>query len=148
MDMRLEVVVIPVSDVDRAKRFYTRQAGFRLDADLPVDDAYRVVQVTPPGSECSIIFGTGLTPAEPGSFQGLHLIVRDIERATRELEERGVQVGAPFREGGGVFHRFATDQRVPGLHPDRASYGTFASFEDPDGNAWFLQEITQRAPGR
>ncbi|MEV4254736.1 VOC family protein [Spirillospora sp. NPDC049652] len=148
MDMKLEVVVVPVSDVDRAKRFYTRDAGFRLDADLPVDDGYRVVQVTPPGSECSIIFGTGLTPAAPGTFQGLHLAVADIEQAIKELEERGVQVSGPFQDASGVFHQAGTERRVPGVHPDRASYGTFASFEDPDGNAWFLQEITQRAPGR
>lgn len=148
MDMKLEVVVVPVSDVDRAKRFYTKQAGFRLDADFPVNDGYRVVQVTPPGSECAIIFGEGVTPAAPGTFQGLHLVVRDIEQAIRELEEGGVRVDGPFREASGVFHRAGSEGRVAGLHPDRASYGTFASFEDPDGNAWFLQEITQRAPGR
>lgn len=148
MDLKLEVVIVPVSDVDRAKHFYTEQLGFRLDADFPVEDGYRVVQVTPPGSECSIIFGTGLTPAPPGTYQGLHLIVTDIEAARTELGARGVEVSGPFRDATGVFHHPGSAARVPGLHPERLSYGSFASFEDPDGNQWFLQEITHRAPGR
>ncbi|MEV6098419.1 VOC family protein [Nocardia sp. NPDC051981] len=148
MDMKLEVVVLPVADVDRAKAFYTERLGFRLDADFPVDDGYRVVQVTPPGSECSVIFGTGVTAAEPGSLRGLHLIVTDIEKAVVELTERGIAVDGPFRDATGVFHHAGTEGRVPGADPQRRSYGSFAAFTDPDGNDWFLQEITQRAPGR
>lgn len=148
MDLKLEVVVVPVSDVDRAKDFYTEQLGFRLDADFPVEDGYRIVQATPPGSECSIIFGDGMTPTAPGTYQGLHLIVTDIEAARAELSARGVEVSEPFRDATGAFHRAGAAKRVPGLHPERLSYGSFASFEDPDGNQWFLQEISQRAPGR
>ncbi|NUP46678.1 MAG: glyoxalase [Catenulispora sp.] len=148
MDLKLEVVVIPVSDTDKAKAFYTEQMGFRLDADFPVDDSYRVVQVTPPGSECSIIFGEGLSSAAPGTYQGLLLVVTDIVAAREELIGRGVAVSEPFRDVSGVFHRPGSGERKAGLHPERASYGSFASFEDPDGNQWFLQEITQRAPGR
>ncbi|WP_227981839.1 VOC family protein [Nocardia spumae] len=148
MDMKLEVVVLPVADVDRAKAFYTDELGFRLDADFPVDDGYRVVQVTPPGSECSIIFGTGLTEAAPGSLHGLHLIVTDIEEAVAALTGHGVVVEGPFRDATGVFHHAGAESRVPGADPRRRSYGSFAAFTDPDGNAWFLQEVTQRAPGR
>ncbi|MBU3868175.1 VOC family protein [Streptomyces sp. 4503] len=148
MDLKLEVVVIPVSDVDKAKDFYVDQLGFRLDADFPVNDGYRVVQVTPPGSECSVIFGEGLTHAEPGTLHGLHLIVTDIEEARKELESRGVDVSEPFQDVTGIFHHPGNADRVPGLHPERASYGSFASFADPDGNEWFLQEVTERAPGR
>lgn len=148
MDMKLEVVVLPVADVDRAKAFYAERHGFRLDADFPVDDGYRVVQVTPPGSECSIIFGTGVSAAAPGSLRGLHLIVTDMEEAVAELTERGIEVEGPFRDETGVFHHVGTDGRVPGADPLRRSYGSFAAFTDPDGNGWFLQEITQRAPGR
>lgn len=148
MDLKLEVVIVPVSDVDRAKAFYTEKLGFRLDADFPVADDYRIVQVTPPGSECSIIFGTGLSSAAPGTYQGLHLIVTDIEAARAELAGRGVEISEPFRDVTGAFHRPGDAKRVPGLHPERLSYGSFASFEDPDGNPWFLQEISQRAPGR
>ncbi|GAA2022331.1 hypothetical protein GCM10009839_19640 [Catenulispora yoronensis] len=148
MDLKLEVVVVPVTDVDRAKAFYTEQLGFRLDADFPVDDGYRVVQATPPGSECSIIFGDGLSAAAPGTYQGLLLVVTDIVAARAELIGRGVAVSEPFRDVSGVFHRPGETEREPGLHPERASYGSFAAFEDPDGNPWFLQEITQRAPGR
>ncbi|MBF6168707.1 VOC family protein [Streptomyces gardneri] len=148
MDMKLEVAVVPVADVDRAKAFYTERLGFRLDADFPVDDGYRVVQVTPPGSECSIIFGTGVTAAAPGSLAGLHLIVTDIEKAVAELTVRGIAVDGPFHDATGVFHHAGTESRVPGADPQRRSYGSFAAFTDPDGNGWFLQEITQRAPGR
>ncbi|WP_228828506.1 VOC family protein [Nocardia beijingensis] len=148
MDLRLEVVVVPVADVDRAEAFYTERLGFRLDADYPVDADYRVVQVTPPGSECSIIFGTGVTSAAPGTLHGLHLIVSDIEKTVAELTARGVVVDGPFRDVTGVFHRAGAVGRVAGPHPDRASYGSFAAFTDPDGNGWFLQEVTQRAPGR
>ncbi|MFB8003117.1 VOC family protein [Nocardia sp. NPDC056000] len=146
--MKLEVIVLPVADVDRAKAFYADRLGFRLDADFTVDQGYRVVQVTPPGSACSIIFGTGVTAAEPGSVDGLHLIVTDIEHAVADLAERGVAVDGPFRDATGVFHHVGTTARLAGVHPERRSYGSFAAFEDPDGNSWFLQEITQRAPGR
>ena len=148
MDLKLEVVIVPVSDVDRAKAFYTEKLGFRLDADFPIEDDYRIVQVTPPGSECSIIFGTGLTPTTPGTYLGPHLIVTDIVAAQAELTERGVAVSGPFRDVTGAFHRAGAAQQVPGLNPERLSYGSFASFEDPDGNQWFLQEVSQRAPGR
>ncbi|MEZ0107594.1 catechol 2,3-dioxygenase-like lactoylglutathione lyase family enzyme [Catenulispora sp. EB89] len=148
MDLKLEVVIVPVSDVDRAKAFYTEKLGCRLDADFPIEDDYRIVQVTPPGSECSIIFGTGLTPTAPGTYLGPHLIVTDIVAAQAELTERGVAVSGPFRDVTGAFHRAGDAKRVPGPNPERLSYGSFASFEDPDGNQWFLQEVSQRAPGR
>ncbi|MFE3229792.1 VOC family protein [Nocardia sp. NPDC059228] len=148
MDMKLEVVVLPVTDVDRAKAFYVERLGFRLDADFPVDDGYRVVQVTPPGSECSVIFGAGVTTLAPGSQRGLHLIVTDIEKAVAELIERGVGIDGPFRDATGVFHHAGIEQRVSGADPERRSYGSFAAFADPDGNGWFLQEVTERAPGR
>ncbi|NJP88948.1 glyoxalase [Nonomuraea sp. FMUSA5-5] len=148
MDMKLEVVVLPVSDVDRAKDFYTRQLGFRLDADFPINDGYRIVQVTPPGSACSIIFGDGVSDSAPGSAEGLHLIVADIEQAVKELAGRGVEVTEPFHDATGAFHHAGGRERVSGAHPQRASYGSFAAFADPDGNGWILQEITVRAPGR
>ena len=147
MDMKLEVAVIPVSDVDRAKEFYLA-AGFRLDADFPIEEGYRIVQVTPPGSAASIIFGEGLTTAAPGSTQGLHLIVTDIVAAKSELESRGVDVSEPFRDSTGAFHHAGTSHRLAGVDPERRSYASFASFSDPDGNGWVLQEITERAPGR
>ncbi|MFI7130312.1 VOC family protein [Nonomuraea sp. NPDC050153] len=146
--MKLEVVVLPVSDVDRAKDFYTRQMGFRLDADFAINDGYRIIQVTPPGSACSIIFGAGITDSEPGTIQGLHLIVSDIEQARKELAGRGVDVTGPFHDATGAFHQAGETGRVAGLHPQRSSYGSFAAFADPDGNRWFLQEITERLPGR
>lgn len=148
MDLKLEVVVVPVSDVDRAKAFYVERLGFRLDADFPINDGYRIVQATPPGSACSIIFGDGLSSAAPGSFQGLHLIVTDIVAAVAELRERGVDITEPFTDATGAFHHAGTAERVPGVHAERGSYRSFAAFDDPDGNQWFLQEITQRAPGR
>ncbi|MFI5909806.1 VOC family protein [Dactylosporangium sp. NPDC051541] len=147
MDFKLEVVVIPVADADRAKDFYSR-LGWRLDADFPAPDGLRVVQVTPPGSECSVIFGDRLTTAGPGSAQGLQLTVTDIEKARAELAERGVDVSEPFHDAGGVFHHAGNEGRVPGPHPERADYSSFASFSDPDGNGWVLQEIKVRAPGR
>jgi catechol 2,3-dioxygenase-like lactoylglutathione lyase family enzyme len=148
MDMRLEVVVLPVSDVDRAKDFYADRMGFRLDADLASDDNYRVVQVTPPGSGCSVIFGTGVTTANPGSVQGLHLVASDIEQARAELVARGVDVSEVFHDAGGVFHHAGEVGRVSGPDPQHTSYASFASFADPDGNGWVLQEITERLPGR
>ncbi|MFF9409512.1 VOC family protein [Streptomyces anandii] len=147
MDMRLEVVVIPVADVDRAKDFY-EGLGWRLDADVAKGDDFRVVQVTPPGSPCSVVFGTGLTSAAPGSAEGLHLVVPDIGTARAEVAGRGVDVSEVFHDAGGVFHRAGTEGRVPGPDPERRSYGSFASFSDPDGNGWVLQEITARLPGR
>ena len=145
--MKLEVVVLPVGDVDRAKAFY-RAMGWREDADLPLGDDYRVVQLTPPGSACSVIFGTGVTDAPPGSARGLHLIVADIEAARAELTAAGVDVGEVFHDTSGVFHHAGTRERAAGPAPDRASYGSFAAFSDPDGNGWVLQEITTRLPGR
>jgi catechol 2,3-dioxygenase-like lactoylglutathione lyase family enzyme len=147
MDFKLEVVVIPVSDVDRAKVFYTG-LGWRLDADVPVGDDFRVVQVTPPGSPASVIFGTAVTAQEPGSAQGLHLIVSDIETARDELKRQGAEPTEVFHDAGGVFHHGGTDARVEGPAPSHGSYGSFLSFSDPDGNGWLLQEITNRLPGR
>ena len=147
MDMRLEIVVLPVSDVDRAKEFYLG-LGWRLDADFVVDDDFRVVQLTPPGSPCSIIFGTGVTDAAPGSAGGLYLVVDDIEAARADLVGNGAQVTEIFHDADGVFHHAGTTARVPGPDPERRSYCSFASFSDPDGNGWMLQEVTTRAPGR
>ena len=146
-EMRLEVVVLGVSEVDRAKTFY-ESLGWRLDADLPVDDGYRVVQLTPPGSACSIIFGTGVTSARPGSAEGLQLSVYDIEGARADLVGRGVEVSGPFHDVTGIFHHAGTDGRETGTAPGRADYGSFVSFSDPDGNGWLLQEIKTRLPGR
>jgi catechol 2,3-dioxygenase-like lactoylglutathione lyase family enzyme len=146
-EMRLEVVLLPVSDVDRAKRFY-ESLGWRLDADLAVDDGYRVVQLTPPGSGCSIIFGDGVTSAPPGSSEGLQLSVYDIEEARADLAARGVDVSDPFHDVSGIFHHSGTDGRVSGPAPEHADYGSFAAFSDPDGNGWLLQEIKTRLPGR
>ena len=147
MDMKLEVVVVPVSDVDRAQNFY-KMLGWRPDADFVADEDFRVVQVTPPGSQCSVIFGTGITSAAPGSAQGLHLVVSDIESARSELINAGADVSEVFHDVGGVFHHAGTEGREPGPDPDRRSYASFASFADPDGNGWVLQEITTRLPGR
>jgi catechol 2,3-dioxygenase-like lactoylglutathione lyase family enzyme len=139
VDMKLEVVIIPVSDVDRAKRFYG-SLGWRLDADFTRDEDFRLVQFTPPGSSCSIRFGTGVTPAAPGSAQGLFLVVSDIEAARADLVARRIDVSD-------VFHSAGRD-RENGPDPARRSYASFASFRDPDGNTWLLQEVTARLPGR
>jgi catechol 2,3-dioxygenase-like lactoylglutathione lyase family enzyme len=147
VSMKLEVVVIPVSDVDRAKAFYV-SLGWRLDADFATGDDFRVVQLTPPGSEASIIFGTGLTNAAPGSYEGLQLTVYDIDAARAELVERGVDAGEVFHDAGGIFHHAGTEARVSGPADGHADYGSFVSFADPDGNGWLLQEIKQRLPGR
>ena len=147
MDMRLELIVLPVSDVDRAKSFY-RSAGFREDMDYAAGDDFRVVQFTPPGSEASITFGRGITGAAPGSVQGIILVVRDIEAASAELSQRGIEVGDVFHDIGGVFYHESPFYEIPGPDPDRRSYGSFARFEDPDGNGWVLQEAPKRAPGR
>ncbi|MBW4422308.1 MAG: VOC family protein [Myxacorys californica WJT36-NPBG1] len=145
--MKLEVVVIPVTDVDRSKDFY-KTLGWRLDADFPGENGFRVVQLTPPGSEASIIFGKGVSLAEPGSVQGLYLIVYDIEAARAELVERGVEVSEIFHDIGGIFHHAGTEGRVPGPDPKRGDYASYASFSDPDGNGWVLQEVKTRLPGR
>lgn len=147
MDLKLEVVVIPVSDVDRSKAFY-EQLGFRLDADFRSERGLRVVQLTPPGSAASIIFGEKLTTAEPGSTQGLHLITADIAEARAQLLERGAEVSDLWHDADGIFHWAGSDNRVAGAHPDADSYGTYASFSDPDSNGWVLQQIVTRAPGR
>jgi len=149
MDMKLEVLVVPVSDVDRAKRFYG-SFGWRLDADFPFDNGFRVVQFTPPGSGCSVQFGTKITSAAPGSAQGSYLIVSDIEAARRELVARGVRVSEVFHPGtpGAQFQAESTSGRIGGSASDHASYSSFATFSDPDGNSWLLQEVRARLPGR
>jgi len=152
VDMKFEVVVIPVSDVDRAKEFYGR-LGWRLDADYDNGDDFRVIQFTPPGSGCSVIFGKNVTAAASGSAQGLYLIVSDIEAARDELVAHGVDASEVFHDAGGVYA--GTDQpylfgrlRVSGPDPEHRSYRSFVSFSDPDGNGWLLQEIKERLPGR
>lgn len=147
MDLKLEVLVVPVSDVDRAKRFY-ESLGFRMDIDYVDSEEFRVVQLTPPGSEASIIVGTGITTAAPGSLQGLHLVVYDIEKAREDLASRGVEISEVFHDTGGVFHHAGEAHRASGPHPQRSDYGSFAAFSDPDGNGWVLQEVKVRAPGR
>src|SRR5262245_23425337 len=149
VDLKLEVVVIPVSNVNRAKEFYGN-LGWRLDADFRFDNGFRVVQFTPPGSGCSVQFGTRITTAAPGSAQGLYLIVSDIEAAREELVARGVEVSEVFHAGtpGAQFQPESTSGRVSGPAPDHAGYGSFATFSDQDGNGWLLQEITTRLPGR
>jgi catechol 2,3-dioxygenase-like lactoylglutathione lyase family enzyme len=148
MEYKLEAIVLPVADVDRAKEFY-RRIGFREDLDYLVEDEdFRVVHFTPPGSHCSVIVGSGISTARPGSVQNLHLVVDDIERARAALVAAGVEVSEIFHDEGGVFHHAGTEKRVPGLYPGRRSYGSFASFSDPDGNGFLLQEVTERIPGR
>jgi catechol 2,3-dioxygenase-like lactoylglutathione lyase family enzyme len=144
VDMKLEVVILPVSDVDRAKRFY-QNLGWRLDADFPISADFRVIQITPTGSPASIIFGTGVSTASPGAAHRQLLVVQDLEAARADLVARGVNVteifhGAGFRADGAG--------RIPGPDPEGRSYSSFAAFSDPDGNGWLLQEITQRLPGR
>jgi catechol 2,3-dioxygenase-like lactoylglutathione lyase family enzyme len=146
VDQKLEVIAIPVSDADRAKEFYAG-LGWRLDADLAAGDDFRIVQLTPPGSDCSIQFGTGITSAVPGSAQGLYLVVSDIEAARAALLADGVEVSEVFHEGA-PGARFGANGRVSGPATEHASYGSFVSFSDPDGNGWLLQEITTRLPGR
>jgi catechol 2,3-dioxygenase-like lactoylglutathione lyase family enzyme len=150
-DMKLEIVVIPVSDVDRAKEFYGR-LGWRLDADFDSGKDFRVIQFTPPGSGCSIIFGKNVTAAAPGSAQGLYLIVSDVAAARDELKGRGVEVSEVFHSDGvstGTDEPFLFGRRrISGPDPEQRSYRSFASFRDPDGNGWLFQEITTRLPGR
>ncbi|MGS2641946.1 VOC family protein [Streptosporangium sp. LJ11] len=157
MDLKLELIVLPVSDVDRAKAFY-EAAGFRLDLDKAVSENWRAVHFTPPGSECSIIFGEGITSAAPGSVQGLYLVVSDIQEARTELVGRGIEVSEIFHDAGGLFyhghdggevaHQIEGQGPMAGPHPDHADYGSYATFSDPDGNGWVLQEVKKRAPGR
>ena len=151
VDMRLEVVVIPVSDVDRAKQFYTK-LGWRLDAEFAAGDDFRIMQFTPPGSGCSVIFGKGITAAAPGSAQGLYLAVSDIAAAREDLVRRGVEISEVFHggtENAGPDEPFLFGRRrVSGPDPEHGSYRSFASFHDPDGNGWLLQELTTRLPGR
>jgi catechol 2,3-dioxygenase-like lactoylglutathione lyase family enzyme len=147
MDMRLEVIVLPVSDVDRAKAFY-RLAGFREDFDYASGEDFRVVQFTPPGSEASIVFGTGITAAAPGSVGGLQLVVRDIEAARSGLIGCGVDVSDVFHDMGGVFYHHSPAWEVPGRDPVGRDYASFARFADPDGNGWVLQEVQHRPPVR
>lgn len=152
LDLKLEIVVIPVSDVDRAKRFYG-DLGWRLDADFADGDDFRVLQFTPPGSPASVIFGRNVTAAAPGSAQGLYLVVSDVDAAREELRRRGVDVSEVFHGESGIYA--GADEpylfgraRATGPDPDRGSYRSFASFQDPDGNGWLMQEVTTRLPGR
>ncbi len=149
VDLKFEAVVIPVSDVDRSKEFYAR-LGWRLDADFSFDNGFRVVQFTPPGSDCSVQFGSNITTAAPGSARGLYLIVSDIETARDELSENGAEVSVVFHSAtpGAQFQPEGSGGRVNGPDPGHASYNTFVTFADPDGNGWLLQEITARLPGR
>jgi len=152
VDMKFEIVVIPVSDVDRAKEFYTK-LGWRLDADFDNGNDFRVIQFTPPGSSCSVIFGKNVTEATPGSAKGLYLIVSNVDAARKELANRGIQVSEVFHSTGGVYtgsdepYLFGRN-RVSGPDPGHGSYRSFASFNDPDGNGWLFQQITTRLPGR
>jgi catechol 2,3-dioxygenase-like lactoylglutathione lyase family enzyme len=146
VDLKLEIVVLPVSDVDRAKRFYA-SLGWRLDADFATGDAWRVVQLTPPGSPCSILFGKGITTVAPGSVQGTFLVVDDVRAARADLAVRGVDVSEVFHFDGGL-HVTGTNGRLPGPDPEGRSYSSWASFRDPDGNSWMIQEIKTRLPGR
>ncbi len=140
MDWKLEVIVVPVSDVDRAKAFYGEKLGFRLDVDHAPNDQFRVVQYTPPGSACSITFGVGVTQVEPGTYQGMHLVVDDIEAAHAHLKERGVECSEPFH--------FGSEGRTEGLDPDRRDFGTYIELADPDGNGWLVQEAKHGNPDR
>jgi catechol 2,3-dioxygenase-like lactoylglutathione lyase family enzyme len=146
VEMKLEVIVIPVSNVDRAKRFYGN-LGWRLDIDYRDGDDYRVIQFTPPGSGCSVIFGKNVTAAAPGSMRGLHLIVTDIRAACDELARHGVEVSEPFHDAGGIFHHASAKGLVSGPNPQRKSYASYAWFSDPDGNGWVFQEVTARLTG-
>jgi catechol 2,3-dioxygenase-like lactoylglutathione lyase family enzyme len=147
VDMRLEVVVVPVTDVDRAKRFY-QALGWRQDADFTSGEGFRVVQMTPTGSQCSVIFGAAITTVEPGSAESPVLVVYDVDAARDDLASQGIEVSEVFHDVGGVFHHAGTEGRAPGPDPQGHSYASWASFSDPDGNGWLLQEIRTRQPGR
>lgn len=146
-DFKLEVVVLPVSDVARSAAFY-RRLGWRVDADIKTDSGGRILQFTPPGSPASILIGTGLTPSAPGTAQFLHLIVTDIQAARAELVAKGVTASEVFHDASGGYNRFDPAVRAPGPDPGRRTYASFVTFDDPDGNGWVLQEITSRFPGR
>ena len=146
VDTRLEVMVLPVSDVDRARDFY-RALGWRLDADFPVEDGFRVVQMTPPGSACSVIFGTGVTAAAPGSAQGMQLVVPDIDAARAELASRGAPVSEVFHDATGVFHHAGDQGRVAGPAAQRTSYGSWVSFSDPNWPDWYARYMADEAAG-
>ena len=148
VDMKFEVAVVPVADVDRSRKFYTK-LGWRLDADFPFDNGFRVVQFTPPGSGCSVQFGSKITSAAPGSAQGLYLVVSDVAAARKDLVARGIEVSEVFHPGTpGAQFRNDGSGRVDGPAPEHATYGSFATFRDSDGNGWLLQEVTTRLPGR
>jgi catechol 2,3-dioxygenase-like lactoylglutathione lyase family enzyme len=147
VDLKLEVVVVPVSDVERAKRFY-ESLGWRLDADFAHGDDWRLVQMTPPASPCSVMFGKGFTTAQPGSSQGTFLVVDDVDAARAELIQKGVDVSEVFHFENNLLRAAGTKGRLQGPDPNRHSYFSFASFSDPDGNSWLLQEVTTRFPGR
>jgi len=148
VDMKFEVIVIPVADVDRSKAFYAK-LGWRLDADFSFDNGFRVVQFTPPGSGCSVQFGTKITTAAPGSAQGLYLIVSDVAAARKDLVARGIEVSDAFHPGTpGAQFRIDGSGRISGPAPEHATYNSFATFRDPDGNGWLFQEVTTRLPGR
>jgi catechol 2,3-dioxygenase-like lactoylglutathione lyase family enzyme len=136
VDFKLEAIVIPVSDVDRAKAFYADRCGFVCDVDHQASETFRVVQFTPPGSACSITFGIGVSTKEPGSYEGMHLVVTDIETARAELVGRGLEISEPYH--------FGPEGQTPGLDPSRGDFGTYCSFSDPDGNGWLLQEVPSR----
>jgi catechol 2,3-dioxygenase-like lactoylglutathione lyase family enzyme len=148
VEMKFEVAVIPVADAGRSKEFYTK-LGWRLDADFPFDNGFRVVQFTPPGSGCSVQFGSKITSAAPGSAQGLYLIVSDVEAARTDLVARGIEVSEVFHAGTpGAQFQIDGSGRIGGPAPEHATYNSFATFRDPDGNGWLLQEVTTRLPGR
>ncbi|CAG9173881.1 VOC family protein [Cupriavidus pampae] len=147
MQMALEIVVLPVADADRSKQFYTR-LGWRLDIDFKADDGYRVIQFTPPGSGCSVMFGKNITTATPGSVRSLHLVVSDVAAAREDLLRRGIEVSEPFHDTSGVFHHADGKCQVSGFNPQRKSYTSYISFSDPDGNAFVIQEITARLTGQ
>lgn len=146
-DMKLEVIVLPVSDVDRAADFYAGKLGWRVDVDTVNGDS-RVVHLTPPGSACSVMFGTGLTPVAPGSAKFLHLVVADVEAAHAELVAAGIESSGVFHDPTGAFNRFDPSVRASGPDPQRGTYASYVAFDDPDGNGWMLQEVTTRFPGR
>jgi catechol 2,3-dioxygenase-like lactoylglutathione lyase family enzyme len=139
MDFKYELTVVPVSDVDRAKEFYAEKLGFNVDVDHSAGEHFRVVQLTPPGSAASITIGTGMPQAEPGSYKGMHLVVDDLLAARELLVGRGVDVSEPFH--------FGPEGQTAGMHPERQSYGSFVTLDDPDGNSWLVQEVTERSPG-
>jgi len=147
IDMKLEAIVLPVADVDRAFAFYSK-LGWRIDADIQTPGGGRILQFTPPGSPCSVLIGTGLTPSQPGSTQFVHLIVDDIVAAQAELVAKGVDASEVFHDAGGGYNRFDPAVRASGPDPERRTYASFATFSDPDGNGWVLQEITSRFDGR